>query len=358
MFDFIKYKNIIYLAAFCIAGFQSTSVSAMDGESVEDDLTVRVLSIDGGVVRGAIPATILVDIEDKTGNSIAELFHIVGGTSIGCVLAASLTVPSKDNPLKPRSKMQDIIDKFSKAGPNIFRWRLPIGSIYDTGALENMVDDFCDRTTFDKSVIPTVGVAFDILAGKTKAFCSWDEEEMFLTRDVMLSSSAAPFFFYPRLVAPVNFNASIRSQYFLADGGVSANNPTTLIIAQARKLYPKANRFEVLSLGNGRIEEAAYISIFKGAAVLSSFLTRGFDIGLNVLSADRDEYTPDLIVGDYTRMNPVIPASTGSAVDASEANLLALQKHTQYYLEENKVKYAALIKRLEAPKCSVEKLKG
>ena len=178
MFDFIKYKDIIYLTAFCVAGFQSTSVSAGNGGlggGEKSPEIVRILSIDGGVVRGIIPATILADIEKKTEKPIAELFHVVGGTSVGCVLTAGLTVP-KEGSKTPRLKAQEAINLFYKDCPNIFRRRLPIGSIYDTVALEKMVDDNCGRTTFDQSIIPTVAVTFDILAGKTKPFCSWDKK--------------------------------------------------------------------------------------------------------------------------------------------------------------------------------------
>ena len=98
MFDFIKYKNIICFAVFCVAGFQSTYVFAKDrelGMESKGPKIVRILSIDGGVVRGIIPATILADIEKETKKSIAELFHVVGGTSVGCVLTAGLTVPKE-----------------------------------------------------------------------------------------------------------------------------------------------------------------------------------------------------------------------------------------------------------------------
>ena len=52
---------------------------------------VRILSIDGGGIRGIIPATVLVEIEKRTERRICELFDFVAGTSTGGILALGLT---------------------------------------------------------------------------------------------------------------------------------------------------------------------------------------------------------------------------------------------------------------------------
>jgi patatin-like phospholipase/acyl hydrolase len=50
----------------------------------------KVLSIDGGGIRGIIPAMILAEIEDRTGKPIAEMFDLIAGTSTGGILALGL----------------------------------------------------------------------------------------------------------------------------------------------------------------------------------------------------------------------------------------------------------------------------
>jgi len=62
---------------------------------------VRILSIDGGGIRGIIPATILVALEDMAGRSIFELFDGIVGTSTGGILALGLTCPQVNG--RPRS---------------------------------------------------------------------------------------------------------------------------------------------------------------------------------------------------------------------------------------------------------------
>ena len=54
---------------------------------------MRVLSIDGGGIRGMIPALVLAEIEKRTGRPVAGLFDLVAGTSTGGILACALTRP-------------------------------------------------------------------------------------------------------------------------------------------------------------------------------------------------------------------------------------------------------------------------
>lgn len=53
--------------------------------------TFRILSIDGGGIRGIIPATVLSEIEDRTGKSTAKNFDLIAGTSTGGILALGLS---------------------------------------------------------------------------------------------------------------------------------------------------------------------------------------------------------------------------------------------------------------------------
>jgi patatin-like phospholipase/acyl hydrolase len=40
----------------------------------------KILSIDGGGIRGLIPALVLAEIEEKTGKSTAANFDLIAGT--------------------------------------------------------------------------------------------------------------------------------------------------------------------------------------------------------------------------------------------------------------------------------------
>ncbi|XVF57448.1 hypothetical protein PTKIN_Ptkin06aG0206300 [Pterospermum kingtungense] len=97
---------------------------AAGGENV-----IRVLCIDGGGVRGLIPATILrsleLHIQSKEGQNakLADYFDYIAGTSTGGLIAAMLTTPSKVDS-KPFTAKQ-ISDFYRNEGPKIFPQRKP-----------------------------------------------------------------------------------------------------------------------------------------------------------------------------------------------------------------------------------------
>lgn len=74
-------------------------------------MTVRILSIDGGGIRGILPAKVLCEIEQHTGKSISSLFDIISGTSTGGILAcgACTKVPAAN-----------LLDLYVKQGGAIF----------------------------------------------------------------------------------------------------------------------------------------------------------------------------------------------------------------------------------------------
>ena len=58
----------------------------------------RVLAIDGGGIRGIIPAAVLAELERRLARAIADVFDLVVGTSTGGILALGLTVPDDGRP--------------------------------------------------------------------------------------------------------------------------------------------------------------------------------------------------------------------------------------------------------------------
>jgi patatin-like phospholipase/acyl hydrolase len=67
----------------------------------------KVLSIDGGGIRGVGPAMVLAEIEERTGRPAAERFDLIVGTSTGGILALGLTRPGDDG--KPRYAAEKLI---------------------------------------------------------------------------------------------------------------------------------------------------------------------------------------------------------------------------------------------------------
>ncbi len=99
---------------------------------------MRVLAIDGGGIRGIIPALVLTEIERRSGKRIFELFDLIAGTSTGGILACALCAP---DPLPA----EQLVAIYEEEGPAIFdrsvwqRIRSAEGLLdekYDAGALD------------------------------------------------------------------------------------------------------------------------------------------------------------------------------------------------------------------------------
>lgn len=78
----------------------------------------KILSIDGGGIRGLIPALVLAEIEQATGKRISELFDLIVGTSTGGILALALNI--KDTNGKAKYSAEDLTKIYLERGKNVF----------------------------------------------------------------------------------------------------------------------------------------------------------------------------------------------------------------------------------------------
>ncbi|MEJ7714492.1 MAG: patatin-like phospholipase family protein [Thermoleophilaceae bacterium] len=79
---------------------------------------IRVLSIDGGGMRGIIPALVLAELERRAGRPVADLFDLVAGTSTGGILALALAQPGPDG--RPARTAEQLVELYETEGPRIF----------------------------------------------------------------------------------------------------------------------------------------------------------------------------------------------------------------------------------------------
>src|SRR5215216_5232862 len=105
---------------------------------------MRILSIDGGGIRGLIPAIVLTEIERQSGRRVWELFDLIAGTSTGGILACALSAP---DPLPA----EQLVALYEEEGPAIFdrsvwqRVRSAEGLLdekYDAAALDHALERF------------------------------------------------------------------------------------------------------------------------------------------------------------------------------------------------------------------------
>jgi len=129
---------------------------------------IRVLSIDGGGIRGVVPAVILGEIERLTGKPIAESFDLIAGTSTGGILALALTVPGPDG--RPRYSARDLIALYEKEGSRIFgrpkwHWLRPLRILleekYPADGLEAVLAEYFDDCRLKDAVTEVVVTSYE-----------------------------------------------------------------------------------------------------------------------------------------------------------------------------------------------------
>lgn len=225
----------------------------------------RILSLDGGGLRGTFTAAVLAKWDDMLkaggGNDLISHFDLVAGTSTGAILAIGLALG-----LKP----SDILDFYTTKGPNIFpknrKLRHWLKSKHDSATLRELLTGvYGDKTLASDSlcrlVIPTVRAK----QGQAEAIVTPHSPRIVLlivdmsAVDAALASSAAPTYFDES-----TWEGAVSIETFL-DGGVWANNPVLPALAEAvRYLKIPLDRIDVLSIGTLSCERDFTDQLKKG----------------------------------------------------------------------------------------------
>lgn len=215
---------------------------------------VRILCIDGGGVRGIIPAMILQKIEEITKKHPSELFDMIVGTSLGGVISLLLAAPNKEK--KPVMSTTEIVNMFINHSQNIFKKETlkqieSIRGMEDeknrSNGLEDVLKKYLGETNLSESLVPLAITSFNLENYKPYIFRSWDKTEDFNMKFVGKAASAEPTYF--ELAS--GFSKE-QKKFSCIDGAIIANNPTMIAWTEAKSLFPDANKFYFLSLGTGK----------------------------------------------------------------------------------------------------------
>jgi uncharacterized protein len=209
---------------------------------------MRVLSIDGGGIRGLIPALVLAEIERRSGRQVYELFDLIAGTSTGGILACALCAPA---PLPA----EELVALYEEEGPEIFDLSLAqrirsagglLDEKYDSAALDRALFRFLGakrlRETRPELIVP----AYDTAEPGPYFFKSRKARETPQSDDFALSVVARA-----TSAAPTYFEASEVGARSLIDGGVFAVNPAMSAFAEVIRFHPHAE-IALVSLGTGQ----------------------------------------------------------------------------------------------------------
>jgi patatin-like phospholipase/acyl hydrolase len=284
---------------------------------------IRVLAIDGGGIRGIIPATVLADLELRAGRPVAELFDLVAGTSTGGILALALTAPGDDG--APRWRAAEVADIYVREGPRIFhrsvfdRIRSAEGALdekYPSDGLVDVLRESFGDVRLRQALADVLVTAYDTVSRTPFFFRSSRAREHaehdWLVRDAAHATSAAPSYF-----EPVQLDG-----FSLIDGGVFAANPAMCALAEVLRAR-EPHDVLMLSVGTGQQTRPLPWKKVRDWGALE-WARPIIDILLDGQSDTVDFQSREVLEDRYWRIQTELRQASDDLDDASEENLRAL----------------------------------
>ena len=285
---------------------------------------MRVLAIDGGGIRGLIPAVVLAELERRAGRRVFELFDLIAGTSTGGILACALCAP---DPM-PAEQVAAI---YEEEGPEFFdrsvwqRIRSAEGQLdekYDAGALDRALERFLGGKRLADAQPELIVPAYDMTEPGPYFFKTRNARERraedFPLTVVARATAAAPTYFEPLPVGP----------RALVDGGVVAVNPAMSAFAEVLRFHP-GEEVVLLSLGTGqqtRSRRFADVDDWGLVEWARPILDAVFDG-----ASDAVDYQLRHVLGGarYWRLQVELTRASDDLDDASPENLRELRGHAE-----------------------------
>jgi patatin-like phospholipase/acyl hydrolase len=219
----------------------------------------KILSIDGGGIRGIIPALVLARIEQQTGKPASELFDLIAGTSTGGILALGLVKPGPTG--IPEYSADQLAELYERQGSTIFHrsgWRriLACNNLFDgkypASGIESVLEEYFGDARLKSALTEVFVTSYEIerqfpfffRSSRARATPSYDFPMKLAAR----ATSAAPTYF-----EPLKMDTDGNAAYFaLVDGGLFANNPALCALVEAREIFGPEECM-VVSLGTGSL---------------------------------------------------------------------------------------------------------
>jgi len=305
---------------------------------------LKVLAIDGGGIRGIIPATILSEIEQRTNTRIAHLFDLIAGTSTGGILALGLVKP--DGSGEPQYSAADLGGLYEKEGKRIFDrslWHqvVALGNLadekYEVTGLEGVLQNYFGEARLKDAVTETLVTSYELESRQPWFFARHkaqkDPAYDFPMRFVARATSAAPTYFSPEELSTSEQHGG------LVDGGVYANNPALCAYVEAKDLHPDHDEILVVSMGTGQhtrpiqYEEAKDWGLAMWAKPILDVVFDGVsdtvDHQMKILCRDSDDGDPR-----YYRFQTELNVGSDDMDNATATNMLALKTKAQEIIQE------------------------
>ncbi|MEY3248689.1 MAG: hypothetical protein RL742_732 [Bacteroidota bacterium] len=331
---------------------------------MSNERTIRILSLDGGGIRGLLTARILAALESKLNARwknhhkadpphplrIAHFFDMIAGTSTGGILTCILLTPSQNDPKTPQFAASEAVSLYKDYGGQIFSksaaGRIPLIPAfkwpkYSGEQIERILTERLGDKRLSDLLRPCLITSYDIEQRRAVFFTSHDAREKgpmfdFYLRDVARCTSAAPTYFPPHQARSVDGLVTNA-----IDGGLFANNPTMCAVIEALKLFgeKKADgevellnpaRMFIVSVGTGAVKKSYPRSKAANWGTIS-WVEPIIDIMMSGVSETVDYQLRKLYssIGkskQYHRLVPELHTADPEMDNVSEKNIAALDQ--------------------------------
>lgn len=311
-----------------------------------------VLTIDGGGIRGIIPARVLKDIEERAGRPVCGLFDMVSGTSTGGIIALGLTKP-RNGTREPANRAADLLELYVDHGPELFPHSImreirsahgAVDTRYPIGPLEALCKQRFEDTMLSEALTEVVVPSYDLSRPGpfffkrryTQQDSAWDVKMWQVAR----ATSAAPTYFEPACVAEFKDEGD----HALVDGGVYANNPSVAAYSDAAQVWAGAE-IHVVSIGTGQppqdqrehggipvpYADAQHWGLLKWARPMLDVV---FDGVAKTVEWQMQRLCETHGALHYHRLQSTLPTASHAMDDASVENLENLQADAETLVRE------------------------
>lgn len=373
---------------------------------------VRILSLDGGGIRGILPAVLLDYIEKRLRTCIknqiqeagteipteslddfleenvriSQFFDLVAGTSTGGILTCLYLCPTPqaDGSYSAVPSAASIIKSYEAFGGLVFNnplWhRLTTGfgytdPKYSSNPFEQVTRQFFGDRTLSELVKPCLITSYDIRDRKAVLFTSNDAKKQeysliknFYVRDVALSTSAAPTYFKPTRIRNL-----LGAPFDLIDGGLYANNPTLCAYAEARKINfknmdphkadkPAVEDMLIISLGTGSVKLPYKYEEMEDAGAIGwiepiiDILMSSNSETIHYIVKQMYETLETADCEDYYRLEPALDNAVSQMDCATKVNIENLKSDAFEFIGRNINKIHEIVDKLIENGTEVEDL--
>jgi len=301
----------------------------------------KVIAIDGGGIRGIVPAYILKCIEEEMQDNLANHVDLVAGTSTGAIVGAGVSAGIP---------MGKVLGLYFNEGPSIFeknfktKWKSIFGLKGGKHDVHNLIrileEAYGEGTLNDHLKTEFLCCSYDMTDGRPRFFSKQQEGDWPLGR-IIAASAAAPTYFDPVTLGGHEY----------VDGGLFAGNPAMSAFAEIKSLYnlPAEDIF-MLSLGTGN-------RLQGNASVKSWFKFKWVNPLLDItMAADGGVVHHQLVkiyqsvneTSNYYRIQGKLPLTIDDDMgNAQAANMVYLLEFAKYLEKKNKKKISEIAEKLK-----------